>query len=75
MSFNHMKVMRSAFFTLACLLFTLTSVQAETAKPNVLFISIDDLNDWLGCYGGHPQVKTPHIDQLAKQGVLFSNAH
>jgi len=75
MSPNRMKVMRSAFFTLACLLFTLTSVQAETAKPNVLFISIDDLNDWLGCYGGHPQVKTPHIDQLAKQGVLFSNAH
>ncbi|QDT13179.1 sulfatase [Stieleria marina] len=44
-------------------------------KPNVLFISIDDLNDWLGCYGGHPQVKTPHIDALAKRGVLFSNAH
>jgi len=44
-------------------------------RPNVLFISIDDLNDWLGCYGGHPQVKTPHIDRLAGEGVLFSNAH
>jgi len=44
-------------------------------KPNVLFIAIDDLNDWLGCMGGHPQVKTPHIDALARRGVLFTNAH
>ena len=44
-------------------------------KPNVLFIAIDDLNDWLGCFGGHPQAITPNIDRLAKRGVLFSNAH
>ena len=44
-------------------------------KPNVLFIAIDDLNDWVGCLEGHPQVKTPNIDALAKRGVLFSNAH
>ena len=44
-------------------------------KPNVLFITIDDLNDWLGCFGGHPQAITPNIDRLAKRGVLFSNAH
>ena len=43
--------------------------------PNVLLISIDDLNDWIGCLGGHPQAKTPHLDALAKRGVLFSNAH
>jgi arylsulfatase A-like enzyme len=45
------------------------------AKPNVLLISIDDLNDWIGCLGGHPQAKTPNIDRLAKRGVLFRNAH
>ena len=45
------------------------------ARPNVLFISLDDLNDWVGCYGGHPDAKTPHIDALAKRGVLFFNAH
>src|SRR5262245_16737019 len=45
------------------------------AQPNVLFIAIDDQNDWLGCLGGHPQVKTPHIDQLAQRGTLFTNAH
>jgi len=44
-------------------------------KPNVLFIAIDDLNDWVGCLKGHPQVKTPNIDRLASMGMLFTNAH
>lgn len=44
-------------------------------KPNVLFISVDDLNDWIGCLGGHPQAKTPNLDRLAASGVLFTNAH
>ncbi|XZE55010.1 sulfatase [Planctomycetaceae bacterium SH139] len=45
------------------------------AQPNVLVIAIDDLNDWIGCLAGHPQVQTPHIDALAARGVLFTNAH
>lgn len=44
-------------------------------KPNVLFISIDDQNDWVACMKGHPDVKTPNIDRLAKRGTLFVNAH
>ncbi|MBI1371405.1 MAG: sulfatase-like hydrolase/transferase [Phycisphaera sp.] len=44
-------------------------------KPNVLFIAIDDLNDWVGPLGGHPQVKTPNMDRLAARGVTFTNAH
>ena len=44
-------------------------------KPNLVLISVDDLNDWVGCLNGHPQDYTPHLEQLAKQGVLFSNAH
>lgn len=44
-------------------------------KPNILFIAIDDMNDWTGFLGGHPQAKTPHMDRLAKKGVNFSNAH
>src|SRR5262249_2450253 len=44
-------------------------------RPNVLFIAIDDLNDWVGCLGGHPQAKTPHIDRLAPPGTLITNAH
>lgn len=44
-------------------------------RPNVLFISVDDLNDWIGCLGGHPQARTPNIDRLAGSGMLFTNAH
>ena len=44
-------------------------------KPNVLFIAIDDLNDWVGPLQGHPQVKTPNMDRLAERGVTFTNAH
>ncbi len=44
-------------------------------KPNVLFIAIDDLNDWIGPLQGHPQVKTPHLDKLAQCGTTFLNAH
>jgi len=47
----------------------------EVVHPNVLFIAIDDLNDWLGCMNGHPNTKTPHLDRLASEGVLFTNAH
>jgi arylsulfatase A-like enzyme len=51
-------------------------LSAEThSKPNVLFIAIDDLNDWIGCLGGHPQALTPHLDRLAQRGILFRNAH
>ncbi len=44
-------------------------------RPNVLFIAIDDLNDWVGCLKGHPQAYTPSIDRIAQRGVLFANAH
>jgi arylsulfatase A-like enzyme len=43
--------------------------------PNVLFIAVDDLNDWIGCLKGHPQALTPNLDRLAARGVLFTNAH
>lgn len=45
------------------------------SRPNVLFIGVDDLNNWTGCLGGHTDAKTPNIDRLAKSGVLFTNAH
>ena len=52
----------------------LSSEDGES-QPNVLFISLDDLNDWIGCLGGHPQAHTPNLDRLASTGVLFTNAH
>lgn len=53
----------------------LSSVSVAGGKPNVLFIAVDDLNDWVGCLGGHPQAKTPRIDALAKRGTPFEQAH
>ena len=44
-------------------------------KPNILLISVDDLNDWIGVMGGHPQMETPNIDRLASKGILFTNAN
>ncbi len=46
-----------------------------TKKPNVLFLAIDDQNDWIGHMGGHPLAKTPHLDALAERGTSFLNAH
>ncbi|QDU76569.1 Choline-sulfatase [Bremerella volcania] len=69
--------MRNFLVLNVCLILTTsTLVQAEEAKkPNILFISIDDQNDWIGCLGGHPQAKTPHIDRIASRGTVFLNAH
>jgi len=51
------------------------SLSAADKKPNILMIAIDDQNDWIGYLGGHPMIKTPHIDRLAKRGTAFTNAH
>jgi len=47
----------------------------QAKKPNVLFIAIDDLNDWTGTLKGNPQARTPHMDELASRGMVFTNAH
>ncbi|HRX78484.1 MAG TPA: sulfatase, partial [Pirellulaceae bacterium] len=64
-------------FSIITLLFAivLTSTRVAADKPNILFIAIDDQNDWIGCLGGHPQAKTPNIDRLASDGTVFLNAH
>ena len=49
--------------------------EIENKRPNVLMISIDDMNDWAGCLANFPNVKTPNIDRLASKGILFTNAH
>jgi choline-sulfatase len=58
-----------------CLVAVSTVCALGNETPNVLLISIDDLNDWVGCLGGNTQASTPNIDRLAARGVLFSNAH
>jgi arylsulfatase A-like enzyme len=59
-----------------CCLVLVPALQAQDApRPNVLFIAVDDLNDWIGCMEGHPQTRTPTMDRLARRGVLFTNAY
>lgn len=61
----------------AILLVTMVVSAAHAAKKsNVLFIAIDDLNDWVGPLpGDHPQAITPSMDKLAARGVTFTSAH
>lgn len=63
------------FVQLFSLCVTLTPFLAATARPNVLFISIDDLNDFVSFSGRYPAAQTPHMDRLASQGMVFTNAH
>lgn len=48
---------------------------AQDKRPDIVFIVVDDLNDWVGCLGGHPDAKSPNIDALAASGMLFSQAY
>ncbi|MDO8541200.1 MAG: sulfatase [Opitutaceae bacterium] len=67
-------IKRSRFFLLGLAL-AAAAPAATSSQPNVLFIAIDDQNDWVGYLGGHPQAKTPNIDRLAARGTAFTNAH
>lgn len=77
---NLMKTIRrstAAIATLALIACVLPAYAgASEPKPNVLFLAVDDMRDWVGCLGGYPgKVHTPNIDRLAQQGTLFTNAH
>src|SRR6266576_2420092 len=63
--------------TILCLLaFALPAAQAAPPqKPNVLFIAVDDLRDWVGYLGRNPQTITPHLDKLAARGVRFTRSY
>ncbi|MEM7107286.1 MAG: sulfatase [Bacteroidota bacterium] len=73
--------MNMTAYLLPCIFITLLltewaplEAQVKSDKPNVLFVIADDLNCNINAYG-HPTVKTPHLDRLAKKGVLFENAY
>lgn len=58
----------------ALILFCFLAPAVQANKPNVLFITIDDLRPELGCYGATP-IKSPHIDKLASEGMVFTRAY
>jgi arylsulfatase A-like enzyme len=62
------------------LMFSLLSIgqarsQSQTAKPNVLFVMIDDLNDYVTQLKGYPGLKTPNLDRFVKTAVNFNRAY
>jgi len=63
------------YILLLLICFSTSSLLAQQEKPNILFIAIDDMNDWTGFLGGHSQSITPNMDKLSKMGVNFTNAH
>lgn len=73
--FSPAVVLLTTFLFTMCTSSSETSFGTEGKQPNVLFIAIDDLNDWCGPLGGHPLVQTPNLDRLAKSGVTMLNAH
>ncbi|WP_255580369.1 sulfatase [Flavobacterium sp. UMI-01] len=68
-----MKYFISSIFSMVFLLMLGSNGLAQN-RPNVLWINADDLGIELGCYG-NPDVKTPNIDRLAKQGILYKRAY
>jgi arylsulfatase A-like enzyme len=59
--------------TFAGVCVSLTAADVAPGKPHVLFIAVDDLNDWV--IGGRAGVKAPNLDRLLARGTLFANAH
>lgn len=67
--------MKHHFLFLSVLILFFYGCEQELKQPNVLFICIDDLNDWTGFLDGHPDALTPNMDKLASESVVFSQAY
>ena len=72
--FSSMTNMKIPFFFATALFLLASLVSAQSPKKNVLFIGVDDLRVELECYGDE-YMKTPNIDALVRQGLLFENAY
>jgi iduronate 2-sulfatase len=75
-SSDRVNLIRLAYLLTATIWFAsaFVGVAANTAKPNVLLICVDDLKPLLGCYGDK-QIKSPNMDRLAARGLLFESAY
>lgn len=67
--------MKRLAILLTALVVLAEATSAQSKRPNILFIAIDDQNDWIRHMGGHPLAKTPRLDALAARGTTFLNAH
>ena len=58
-----------------CLAVCVSTIQANGAdRPSVLFLNIDDWNDWNSVLNGHPQAVTPNLERFAARSVTFTRA-
>ena len=74
---NFMKIKKLILLLLFCLsviLLITCSTSNESKHPNILFIAVDDLRPELGCYGAE-YVKSPSIDRLAENGIVFTQSY
>jgi len=68
-------ILTSLVVIFSCKDVTNKEVKSEEVKPNILFIAVDDLNNWISPIDNFSNVKTPNFDRLAAMGVTFTNAH
>ena len=61
--------------TLALGLPSFQSFAQPAEKPNVLFITVDDMNDWTSVFNKNNPIKTPNIEKLAERGAFFTHAY
>jgi len=70
-----MKTFKKYLLAVALSAFSMIALKAAD-RPNVLFISIDDLNDWVGVFDGNPQAMTPNMDRFNEEGgLVMYDAH
>ena len=74
MNFSFTLLTISSLILLLLLLSGCNFSSSQNKKPNILFIAVDDLRPELGCYGS-AVIKTPHIDKLADEGLVFTRAY
>jgi len=67
--------MKYTHFLLGMILTATATLGADDVKSNVLFIAVDDLNDYISPLDNHPGIQTPNFERLAKRSVTFANAH
>ena len=67
--------MRQCGLLFLAILLSLPACRKENSQPDVLFIAVDDMNDWITPLGGRDNMHTPNLDALASRGMLFENAH
>lgn len=67
-------VPRFLILTFALYVFPIGDCDASGDRPNILWISCEDISPHLGCYGD-PHAITPHLDQLASEGVRYTHAY